>query len=144
METAIQCNDPHCLLLPRLWHYGLAAYWAAGSKLPVQSSSKQSFNNKIHVVTDQTFGRTSYPFKKQQHGIPLSAFVCLSIEIETTHHTVTAKKKKSCWVPVKVINTVDLRCGIHSKRHSIQATAANHTSETARVVSLSHRPQDPV
>lgn len=26
MKTAIQCNDPHGLLLPGLWHYGLTTY----------------------------------------------------------------------------------------------------------------------
>lgn len=26
MKTAIQCNDPHCFLLPRFRHYGLATY----------------------------------------------------------------------------------------------------------------------
>lgn len=73
MKTAIQCDNPHGLLLSRLRHYRVPTYRTAGGKLPVE-----------------------------------------------------------------VINTVDLRGGIHGKRHSIQATSTYYACEAARVVSLSH------
>lgn len=55
----------------------------------------------------------------------------MGFQWERIKHTnllyLVAKQERSEWVPVKIINTVDLGGGIHSKRHSIQATAANHT-----------------
>lgn len=45
---------------------------------------------------------------------------------------------------MEVLNAVDLAGGIYCERDAIKATVAHHTGEAARVVGLSHSPQDPV
>lgn len=48
------------------------------------------------------------------------------------------------FIPVKVVYAVDLRGRVHGEGHPVQAAVTNHARETARVVSLPHRPQDTV
>lgn len=50
----------------------------------------------------------------------------------------------NAFVPVKVFYAVDLRRGVHSEGHPIQAAVTDHAGETARMVGLSHGPQDTV
>lgn len=48
------------------------------------------------------------------------------------------------FVPMKVIYAVDLRGGVHSEGHAVQAAVTHHACEAARVVGLPHGPQDTV
>lgn len=48
------------------------------------------------------------------------------------------------FIPMKVVDAVYLRGGVHREGDPVQAAVANHTRETARMISLPHGSQDPI
>lgn len=48
------------------------------------------------------------------------------------------------FIPVKVVDAVYLRGGVHREGDPVQAAVTNHTRETARMISLPHGPQDTI
>lgn len=60
------------------------------------------------------------------------------------HYRLTTHRASRRVLPMEVLDAVNLRGGVHSEGHPIQAAVTHHTREAARMVGLAHCPQDSV
>lgn len=141
VETSIQGNDSHRLLLPRLRHDGPSAHRAAGGKLPEGKGTGELSGPTLSIEAHRGPSREREENGKDwRDGFATQGKVMSEKREDQKLETGEAEPRQ----PVEIFNAVDLAGGVHRERDAVEAPATLHASKAARVVGLPHSPQDPV